>query len=110
MIVQCMLKRRNAGFGDPPQPYYTNNSESANPMIKRTVNFTENEISHFIQEMIVLLQQRKTDVESGILEKGPFELGKVFRNFYISECDWFRKRNEQRDRHMETFHKAKLSN
>jgi hypothetical protein len=29
--------QRNAGLGDPPRPYYTNDSESANAMIKRAV-------------------------------------------------------------------------
>jgi hypothetical protein len=49
--------RRNAGLGDPPSAYYTNDPESANAIIKRAVGFKENEISDFIQEMMVLLGQ-----------------------------------------------------
>ncbi len=61
-----------AGLGDPPLPYYTNDSESANAMmIKRAVNFKEKEISDFNRKMSVLLQQQKDDVESAIFNKGP---------------------------------------
>ncbi|CAB4017313.1 Mitogen-activated kinase kinase kinase A [Paramuricea clavata] len=112
MIDQCMSQRvrRNAGLGDPPRPYYTNDSESANAMIKRAVEFKENEISEFVREMSVLMQQQRDDVESAVFNKGPYELASSFRNFYISETEWFRKRTEQRDRHLERFHKAKMSN
>ena len=58
--------RRNAGLGDPPRPYYTNDSESANAMIKRAVKFKENEISDFVREMSVMVQQQKDDIESAI--------------------------------------------
>ena len=34
--------RQNAGLGNPPSPYYTNASESANAVIKRAVGFKEN--------------------------------------------------------------------
>ena len=59
--------RRNAGLGDPPVPYYTNDSESCNAMIKRAVQFKENEISGFERDISVLLRQQRNDVESDTL-------------------------------------------
>ena len=111
MISECMSKntRRNAGMGDPPLAFYTNDSESANAVIKRAVKFKENEMSDFVREMSVLMQQQKDDVESAIFNKGPYQLAPSFRSFYVAETDWFKKRNEQRDRHMEKFHKARFS-
>jgi hypothetical protein len=79
-------------------------------MIKRAVKFKENEISDFVREMSVMVQQQKDDIESAIFNKGPYELAKPFRNFYVSETEWFKKRTEQRDRHMEKFHKASMTN
>ena len=102
--------RRNACLGEPPIPYYTNDSESCNAMIKRAVQFKENEISDFVREMSVLLQQQRNDVESAIFNKGPFKLANDFRKFYVSETDWFKKRNEQRDQHMDNFQSAKMAN
>jgi hypothetical protein len=56
-----MLKdvRRHAGLGDPPEPFYNNVAESANALIKRGVNFKENEMSKFCQEMSVLVLSQK---------------------------------------------------
>ena len=111
MISECMSKntRRNAGMGDPPLPFSTNDSESANAVIKGAVKFKENEMSDFVREMSVLMQQQKDDVESAIFNKGPYQLAPSFRSFFVAETDWFKKRNEQRDRHMEKFHKARFS-
>ena len=81
MLVQCMLKevRRHAGLGDPPAPFYNNVPESANAMIKRAVSFKENEMNKFCQEMNVLLLRQKEDVESAIINHGPYRLApKIF--------------------------------
>ena len=62
--------RQNAGLGNPPSPYYTNASESANAVIKRAVGFKENEMSAFVREMAILMDQQREDVESAIINKG----------------------------------------
>jgi hypothetical protein len=59
--------RRHTGLGDPPKKYYNNVAESANALIKRGVRFKENEMSKFCQEMSILLQQQKEDVDSAII-------------------------------------------
>ena len=66
---KSMLKeaRRNAGLGDPPAPYYTNIPEFANALIKRGVNFQQNEISDFCREMAILLSRQKEDVDSAVI-------------------------------------------
>jgi hypothetical protein len=43
-------------LGESPVPYYTNDSELCNAMIKRAVQFKENKISEFVHEVSVLLQ------------------------------------------------------
>ena len=87
----CQRTRRNAGMGVPPLPFYTNDSESANAVIKRAVKFKENEMSDFVREMSVLMQQQKDDVESAIFNKGPYQLAPSFSSFYVAETDWFKK-------------------
>jgi hypothetical protein len=41
--------------------------------------------------MSVMVQQQKDDIESAIFNKGPYELAKPFRIFYVSETEWFKK-------------------
>lgn len=68
MIMKSMLKpvRRNANLGDPPEAYYNNVPEAANAMIKRAVNFKENDMPGFCNKMSTLILQQKEDVESAV--------------------------------------------
>lgn len=43
--------RLNAGLGNPPEPFYTNEPESANALIKRSVQFKETEMAEFCVKM-----------------------------------------------------------
>ena len=106
-----MLKdvRRHAGLGDPPEPFYNNVPESANAQIKRAVNFKENEMSKFCEEMKVLLLSQKEDVDSAIINHGPYRLAPNFSNFALSPDQWFRKNSQQKEAHVKKFHGAKMS-
>ena len=115
---------RHAGLGNPPSPYYTNASESANAVIKGAVGFKENEMSAFVREMAafvremaafvremaILMDQQREDVESAIINKGPYKLGESFASFHIPESHWFGvMHNKQKESHVEKFAKAKMS-
>ena len=97
-------------MGDPPGAYYTNDKESANAMIKRAVDFKENEMTDFVREIGFLMNQQKEDIESAVLNKGPYKLAELFNNFHIPENRWFGSMsNDQKVTHMEKFHKTKMS-
>jgi hypothetical protein len=106
-----MLKdvRRHAGLGDPPEPFYNNVPESANAFIKRGVNFKENEMSKFCQEMSVLVLRQKEDVESAIINHGPYRLAPKFSDLELSADQWFKKNSHQKEAYVRKFHNAKMS-
>ncbi len=112
MMNESMLKeaRRNAGLGDPPIPYYTNIPESANALIKRGVNFRQNEIADFCREMGILLSRQKEDVDSAVINKGPYRLAPAFSTFEMSQSDWFKMNTKQREAHLKRFHAKRMSN
>jgi hypothetical protein len=112
MMNESMLKeaRRNAGLGDPPIPYYTNIPESANALIKRGVNFRQNEIADFCREMGILLSRQKEDVDSAVINKGPYRLAPAFSSFEVSQSDWFKMNTKQREAHLKRFHAKRMSN
>ena len=58
-------------------------------MIKRAVDFKENEMSDFVREVGILMNQQKEDIESAVLNKGPYKLAESFKNFHIPENRWF---------------------
>ena len=67
-VEECKTK---CWIGKPAFAYYTNASESANAVIKRAVGFKENEMSAFVREMAILMDQQRKDVQSAIINKGP---------------------------------------
>ena len=80
MIISCMSRetRKNAGLGDPPLPFFNNMAESANAIIKRNVNFNESEMSTFCNDMSTLILTQKEDVDSAVINKGPYRLASKF--------------------------------
>ena len=64
-----MLKslRVAAGFGNPPQPYYTNNVECHNNVIKQQTNYRAQELPNFIDSMKKMIDNQKKEVERAII-------------------------------------------
>ena len=101
--------RQRAGLGNPPAPYYNNIPESANALIKQSVRFKENEMSKFCEDMKVLLSRQKADVESAILNHGPYRLASKFAHLEVPQQEWFAKSTAQKESCVAKFHNAKMS-
>ena len=89
--------RRNAGLGDPPEPYLNNLPESGNAVIRRAVNYQPNEMSHFFMEMEELITQQKQDCEAAILNRGSYMLSEEFKSLQIPPEKWFKMNTNQRE-------------
>ena len=50
-------KRIASGLGDPPEPFYTNDVESQNNIIKHQISYRAQELPEFISTMMI--NQRK---------------------------------------------------
>ena len=52
VVRSTMLKpvRMHAGLGNPPQPFYTNDVESHNNVIKKHTNYTAHELPQFVEK------------------------------------------------------------
>ena len=109
MIMSCMSRetRKNAGLGDPPLPFFNNIPESANAMIKRAVNFNESKMSMFCNDMSTLILSQKEDIDSAVINKGPYRLASKFQSFEVQQNAWFKMNADQRDKHLRKFHEAK---
>ena len=96
MIVENMLPvtRMNAGMGDPPSPFYTNVPESGNAVIKRAVNFEQNEMCDL--KMAQLMKQQKEDIRGALLNSGPYKLTGEYTHLQLTKEKWFAMTTEQR--------------
>ena len=100
--------RRNAGLGNPPEPYFNNLPESGNAVVKRAVNYQPNEMSHFCMEMEELIAQQKRDCEAAILNRGPYMLSEEFKSLQIPPEKWFEMNSNQREVALQKFWKTQL--
>ena len=98
-----------AGLGDPPNAYYTNIPESANAMIKHAVKFKESGMPRFCGEMRTFILQQKEDIESAVINHGPYKLAQEFSSFQVSSESWFNMTTKQKQEHLKKIHAPKMS-
>ena len=105
MICSSMIAsvRRNAGLGDPPDAFYTNDVESENCIIKREVEFKKSDIPSFVQKMHNLEQKQAKDAESALFEHGPYSLAPAYKSLRIEQHKWFKLNAKQRESFIHKF-------
>ena len=60
--------------------------------------------------MGILLSRQKEDVDSAVINKGPYRLAPAFSTFEMSQSDWFKMNTKQREAHLKRFHAKIMSN
>ena len=66
--------RQRAGLGTPPDPFYTNLSESINRELKRVVDRRPCDLSLFIEKMYSLVQQQNDRITQAVVRNGEWRL------------------------------------
>ena len=58
--------REKAGLGSPPSPYYTNEVESKNKVLKEKVAYKSSQLPEFVEKMSDLMGEQKNEIERAI--------------------------------------------
>jgi hypothetical protein len=108
MIIESMLTdvRMNAGLGNPPLPFDTNIPESANAVIKRAVNFKQNEMSSFALKLAQLIKRQREDLRGALSNSGPYKLIGEYAHLQLTKEKWFSMSSVQRTGHENKFDKT----
>ena len=111
VVRNCMLKskRESAGLGSPPDPYYTNDVESKNRVLKHQNSYKPHQLPEFVQSMKSLYEDQKQEIDKAIVGIGEYKLSSPYMSYGIEAKDWFKKSQKQRERILDRFGKAKLS-
>ena len=99
--------RKEAGLGSPPQPYYQNNSECMNEVIKDQMKYQENELPEFLDKLTAIVARHETLLRKAVARTGEWELLPVFS--FLERSDWFQMLPEQREAHMKTVMSVELT-
>ena len=59
--------REKAGLGSPPTPYYTNEVESKNKLLKEEVQYKSSQLPDFVEKMKKLMEGQRQEIERAII-------------------------------------------
>ena len=91
-------------MGSPPKPYYTNDNESINSLLKETINYKKKQQwGMFNDKMKKLVEQQQREVEKAVTNCGRFRLQSEYSFLAVAEDKWFRMIEEQRIQHLKKF-------
>ena len=102
-------KRESAGLGSPPDPYYTNGVESKNRVLKHQNSYKPHQLPEFVKSMKSLYEDQKQEIDKAVVGIGEYKLSSPYLSYGVEAKDWFKKSQKQRDRILDRFGKAKLS-
>ena len=94
-----------AGLGCPPEPYYTNEVESKNKVIKEEVQYKRSQLPEFVEKM---MHEQKQEIERAVLNSGEYRLCEEQKQLGVSSSEWFQMTTDQRRRKIISFMKAKI--
>ena len=104
-----MLKpvRVRAGLGQGartnPLPYFINDSESINALIKRQINHKGQSIDVFVGKMEELARSQEAKLQEPVIGICDLKLSANAKRFEISQTTWFSMPEERRRAHLKKF-------
>lgn len=95
-----MLKpvRIQACLGDPPRPFYTNDVESRNNVIKQHTNYTAQELPQFVAKMKDLITKQKEEIDRALIGMGEYRVQSQFNKLVVDKRKFFQMSESQRER------------
>ena len=98
VVRKCMLKEERvaAGMGSPPEPFYTNDVESKNRVLKYQTSYTPQQLPQFVDSMKDLFQQQREEVEKAVAGLGEYRICTSYSHLSIQTKQWFQKTEKQR--------------
>lgn len=101
-------KREAAGLGSPPEPFYTNDCESKNRVLKHQTSYKAQQLPSFVDSMRQMYEDQKEEVERAVVGIGEYKLCPQYQALGISSKEWYKKNEKQRARILKRFQQAQL--
>ena len=74
VIADCMIRplREQVGLGSPPTPYYTNDIESKNNILKQHLQRKASQLPEFVESMKALITEQRSEIEKAVATYGEY--------------------------------------
>ena len=100
--------RLSAGLGNPPEPFYTNEVESINRLIKRKVNYKATQWPDFCRLAEEIVKEQQDEVEKAVIRIGEYRLKPAYRHLEVSIHKWNTMTEQQRITHLRKLHRIPM--
>ena len=99
-IRETMLKEKRiaSGLGDPPEPFYTNDVESQNNVIKHQISYKTQDLPQFVSSMKTMMINQKKEVEKAVAGIGEYRLVEAYRHLAVDTRKFFQMSDKQREK------------
>lgn len=102
------VEREAAGLGSPPEPFYTNDVESKNRVMKDQTCYKPQQLPAFVEEMKGMYEEQKQEIDKAVVGLGEYQLCQPYKLYEITSKEWFKKNQKQRERILQRFANAEL--
>lgn len=89
------------GLGSPRDPFYTNDVESANRIIKRKTNYKATEWPEFCKLAKELIEEQENEIEKAIIGVGEYKFDDNYAHLAIPLSKWSSMSQLQRKKHVD---------
>ena len=110
-VKDTMLKskRIECGLGNPPEPFYTNDVESQNQVIKHQTQYKAKELPDFIATMQTMITNQKQEIERAVVGVGEYQLVDEYKHLKIPTRKFCQMTQMQKDKHLRSFFSSPLA-
>ena len=109
-VQTTMLKSKRVlcGLGNPPDPFYTNDVESQNAVIKHQTQYKAQELPSFVQTIKVMIENQKKEIKKAVAGMGEYQISKQYKHFKVLARKFFQMTTKQKEKHIKSFLTAPL--
>ena len=109
-VKNTMLKpkRIHCGLGNPPEPFYTNDVESQNSVIKHQNQYKAKELPDFVATMQSMIINQKQEIERAVAGVGEYQITEEYKHFKVATRKFFQMTQKQKDKHIKAFFSSPL--
>ena len=96
-------------MGSPPAPYYTNDIESKNNILKQHLQHKASQLTEFVESMKALITEQHSEIEKAVAMYGEYRVVSCHSNLACECQKWFKISEKQRQSKINQFMKESIA-
>ena len=110
-VQNAMLKQKRIcyGLGNPPAPFYTNDVESQNNVIKHQTQYKAKELPEFVAIIQTMIANQKEEIIRAIAGLGEYQIVEKYKYLKVKARKFHQMTENQKQKHVNSFFSVPLT-